>query len=84
LFRIATQSEASAMPIKTTPKVETLQEIAVPKEVKTGTSSVPMPKQLMDIIKTSKNQDDMVSKLREASNNSYEFRDTIRAYEKAG
>ena len=43
-----------------------------------------MPKQLMDIIKTSKNQDDMVSKLREASNNSYEFRDAITAYEKAG
>lgn len=56
----------------------------IPKEVKTDASSVPMPKQLMDIIKTSKNQDDMVSKLREASNNSYEFRDAIRAYEKAG
>ena len=65
-----------------TPEIKS--EKVIPKEVKTGTSSVPMPKQLMDIIKTSKNQDDMVSKLREASNNSYEFRDTIRAYEKAG
>ena len=65
-----------------TPEIKS--EKVIPKEVKTDASSVPMPKQLMDIIKTSKNQDDMVSKLREASNNSYEFRDTIRAYEKAG
>ena len=65
-----------------TPEIKS--EKVIPKEVKTDASSVPMPKQLMDIIKTSKNQDDMVSKLREASNNSYEFRDAIRAYEKAG
>ncbi len=75
--------------LKTTPIVPEKKSIVakkevVPKEVKTDTSSVPMPKQLMDIIKTSKNQDDMVSKLREASNNSYEFRDAITAYEKAG
>lgn len=65
-----------------TPEIKS--EKVIPKEVKTDASSVPMPKQLMDIIKTSKNQDDMVSKLREASNNSYEFRDAITAYEKAG
>ena len=70
--------------LKTTPIVPEKKSIVAKKEVKTDTSSVPMPKQLMDIIKTSKNQDDMVSKLREASNNSYEFRDAITAYEKSG